>query len=111
MRSYRQVVRLHVDGHVIRTAPCHPFFTDKGWVDAGDIRAGDLLRTHDRTWATVQAVAVEEDPVHQLAAGFGSYPSSGLLPAATLIPTAAGLKPIEEIKVGDCVVVPSSHRN
>jgi len=31
--------------------------------------------------------------------------------AGTLIPTAAGLKPIEEIKVGDYVVVPSPERN
>jgi len=106
------IIALQVDGHVIHTTPDHPFFTARGWVEAGDLRAGDLLRTHDGTWATVQAVAVEEEQhVHQLVPGFMPYPSSGLLPAGTLIPTAAGLKPIEEIEVGDYIVVPSSQRN
>ena len=29
------------------------------------------------------------------------YPMSGLLPAGTLLTTAAGLKPVEDIYVGD----------
>jgi hypothetical protein len=88
MRSSTIVV-LHVDGHVIRTKADHPFFTDKGWVDAGDLRAGDLLRTRDGSWATVQAVEVEQRPVHQLVPGVMPYPTSGLLPAGTLIPTSS----------------------
>jgi len=100
MQSFTRIVALQVDGHVIHTTPSHSFFTDKGWVDAGYLRAGDLLHTHDGTWATVQAVA-----------GYFPKPSSGLLPAGTLIPTAASLKKVEHIEVGDHVVVPSSHRN
>jgi hypothetical protein len=111
MPPFTTVMALHVDGHVIKATPGHPFFTDKGWVDAGDLRAGDLLRTHDGSWATVQAVEVEEQPVHQLVPGVMPYPSSGLLPAGTLIPTSTGLKKIEDIEVGDYVVVPSPDRN
>jgi len=75
MPYLHRIVVLQLEGHVIRVTPDHPFFTDNGWVDAGDLRAGDLLRTRDGTWATVQAVHVEVDqPVHQPAAGFGSYP-------------------------------------
>jgi hypothetical protein len=39
------------------------------------------------------------------------YSSSGFLPAGTLIQTAAGLKAVEDIKVGDQVIVPSPERN
>lgn len=64
------------------------------------------------TWATINAVAVEEpQPIHQPAPGFAPYPSSGLIPAGTLIATVAGLKPVEDIRVGDYVVVPSPERN
>jgi hypothetical protein len=111
MMNHQQVIVLHVDDHVIRTTADHPFFTSKGWVDAADLRAGDLLRTHDGSWATVQAVEVEQRPVHQLAPGFVLYPSSGLLPAGTLIPTSNGLKKIEDIEVGDYIAVPSPDRN
>jgi len=109
--GWEPVVTLDVDGHAVRTTPDHPFFTDAGWVSATDLKAGDLPRTHDGTWATVQAVAVEEQPVHQLVPGVMPYPSSGLLPAGALVPTAAGLKPIEDIRVGHYVVVPSPERN
>jgi hypothetical protein len=105
------IIVLHVDGHVIKTKADHPFYTSNCWVDAGDLRADDLLRTRDGSWATVQAVAVEEQPVHQLVPGVMPYPSSGLLPAGTLIPTSTGLKKIEDIEVGDYIVVPAPERN
>ncbi len=79
-------------------------------MDAADLSAGDLLRTHDGSWATVQAAEVEEQPV-QLAPGFLPYPATGLLPAGTLIPTTDGLKPIEDIEIGDYIAVPSPDRN
>ena len=79
--------------------------------DGYDLRAGDLLRTHDGSWATVQAVEVEERPVHQLVPGVMPYPATGLMTAGTLIPTADGLKPIGDIKVGDYILVPSPERN
>ncbi len=62
MMNHQQVVVLHVDCHVIRTKPDHPFFTDKGWVNAGDLRVGDLPRTHDGSWATVQASRSKNSP-------------------------------------------------
>ena len=107
----KQILTLKVDGHVIKTKAGHPFFTSKGWVEASDLVAGDLLRTHQGTWATVQAVEVEEAPVPQLVPGFFPYPMSGVLPAGTLIPTADGLKKIEDIKAGDYIMVPSPDRN
>jgi hypothetical protein len=70
MPSFTRIVALRVDGHVIKTKAEHPFYTSNGWVDAADLRAGDLLRTRDGSWATVQAVEVEQRPVHQLAPGF-----------------------------------------
>lgn len=108
MPSFTTIITLHVDGHVIKTTLGHPFFTDNGWVDAGDFLAGDLLRTQQGTWATVQALAVEEAPVRQLVPGNMPYPVSGLLPADTLIPTADDLKKLDDIKVGDYVAMPSS---
>jgi hypothetical protein len=80
-------------------------------VDALELVPGDLLRTVQGIWAIVQAVHVEEAPVHQLVPGFMPYLSSGLLPAGTLIQTSDGLKRIEDIKVGEYVVVPAPHRN
>jgi hypothetical protein len=77
----KPVLLLQLNGNVIRATPGHLFFTDKGWVDAADLRVGDLLRTRDGSWATVQAVEVEEQPVNQLVPGVMPYPSSGLLPA------------------------------
>lgn len=77
----QRILLLHMDGSVIRTKPDHPFFTENGWVNAGDLRAGDLLRTHDGSWATVLAVAIEEQPVHQFVPGFLPYPATGLLTA------------------------------
>lgn len=77
-------------------------------MDATDFRVGDLLRTRDGSWASVQAIEVEETPVHQLVPGVMPYPSSGLLPAGTLIPTADDLKKLDDIKVGDYIAVPSS---
>ena len=41
------IMLLHLGGSVIPTKADHPFFTSNGWVDAGDLRDGDLLRTHD----------------------------------------------------------------
>jgi hypothetical protein len=84
LQPFTTIIALHVDGHVIRTTPGHLFFTDKGWVDADDLVAGDLLRTRDGSWATIQAVEVEEQPVNQLVPGVMPYPSSGLLPAGRL---------------------------
>ena len=111
MRAFEQVIRLYLDGQVTRSTAGHPFFTTTRWVNARDLKPGDRVRTSDNTWATIKAVAVEERPVHQLAPGFAPYPSSGQLPAGTLIQTAAGLKPVEDICVGDYVVVPSPERN
>jgi hypothetical protein len=39
------------------------------------------------------------------------FPCTGLWPAGTLIQTADGPKPIEDIMVGDYIAVPSPERN
>jgi hypothetical protein len=41
----KPVLLLHLNGNVIRTKADHLFYTPNGWVDAFDLRAGDLLRT------------------------------------------------------------------
>jgi hypothetical protein len=47
-QRYSPVMELRVGGRTILTTAEHPFWVDgKGWVDAQQLRAGDLLRTHD----------------------------------------------------------------
>jgi hypothetical protein len=111
MPFFTRAIALHVDGHVIKTKAEHPFYTSNGWVDAYGLRVGDLLRTRQGSWATVQAVEVVEAPVHQLVPRIIPYPTSELLTAGTPIPTSTDLKPIEEINVGDFVIVPDPDRN
>ena len=48
VRETDVLVDLHVDGEVISTTEEHPFWVaDKGWVEAEDLRVGDLLTTED----------------------------------------------------------------
>ena len=37
-----QIVILTIDGEVVETTPWHPFYTDAGWENAGDLQPGDL---------------------------------------------------------------------
>src|SRR5262249_25832194 len=59
----------HVGGRVIRTTGPHPFYVkDQGWRAAGELQAGDQLRSHDGSWLPVEAVTDSGDaaPVYNL---------------------------------------------
>jgi hypothetical protein len=50
-----RVLHLRVGGQVIRTTAEHPFYAyNRGWVPAGELRAGDRLAGHDGRWVPVE---------------------------------------------------------
>ena len=52
------VLNLHVGGRIIGTTGEHPFWVvDKGWVEARDIRIGDVLVSHDGQALSVEGIA------------------------------------------------------
>jgi intein/homing endonuclease len=57
----KRIVLLHLGGNVIRTVSDHPLYTTKGWLDAGNLRVGDLLRTLDSEPVPVEAVSVSDE--------------------------------------------------
>lgn len=77
------IVTLTIDGEVIETTPWHPFFTDEGWVDAGDLEVGDQILALDGEYGTVEVILIEErtetmydltvDEVHTFAVGAGEW--------------------------------------
>jgi hypothetical protein len=51
------VVNLHAGGRVIRTTREHPFYVKgRGWLSAGLLEQGDLLRSHDGQWVPMEAL-------------------------------------------------------
>jgi DNA polymerase-3 subunit alpha len=53
----RQVGRLTLDnGLGVRCTPDHPIFTDRGWVDAAELKAGEPVAVLDATTAAFQRV-------------------------------------------------------
>jgi hypothetical protein len=51
------VLNLHVGGRVIRTTAEHPFYVrGRGWIPAGMLEAGELLRSHDGGWLAVDVL-------------------------------------------------------
>ncbi|MEU9153305.1 Hint domain-containing protein [Streptomyces sp. NPDC048417] len=52
------LVRIHADGRDVRATSEHPFqVKGKGWVDAGDLKPGDLLEKRDGTTVAVDGVS------------------------------------------------------
>lgn len=54
------------DKEVIETTEGHPFYvTDEGWVPAGNLKSGDILRTSDGREVRVESVVIEkrDEPV------------------------------------------------
>jgi hypothetical protein len=52
------VYNLHVRGRIVRTTDEHPFYVkDKGWTPTFELKAGDLLQTHEGDWVSVEGVA------------------------------------------------------
>jgi len=61
VREADVLVDLHVDGEVISTTEEHPFWVvDKGWVEASDLRVGDLLITEDGVIIDVDGIEKRE---------------------------------------------------
>jgi len=113
----KRVLLLHLGGQTIRTTADHPFFVSgRGWTRASDLRLGDPLRTHDGQDVPLDAITDhgEDLVVYELEAGVSPFPCTGLWPAGTLLETADGPRPIEEVKPGDYLVVrppPDPERN
>jgi Pretoxin HINT domain len=48
-------LHLHVRGQVIKTTAAHPFWVyNRGWVEAAQLRTGDLLSARDGQWVAVE---------------------------------------------------------
>jgi hypothetical protein len=52
------MVYLTIDGEEIETTPWHPFYTDEGWEDAGDLEPGDLILALDGDYGTVESIVI-----------------------------------------------------
>jgi DNA polymerase-3 subunit alpha len=53
----RQVGRLTLDGgQSVRCTPDHPIFTERGWINAGELKPGDAVAVLDATTAAFQRV-------------------------------------------------------
>jgi hypothetical protein len=60
---------LHIGGRTIRTTAEHPFYVnERGWTDAGKLRAGDLLATEAGKWMEVERISNsgESAPVYNI---------------------------------------------
>jgi hypothetical protein len=51
-----EVVFLTIDGELVETTPGHPFYTESGWVPAGELMVGARIRRVDGSWGLVQGV-------------------------------------------------------
>ena len=56
-----QIVYLTIDGEEIETTPWHPFYTDEGWEDAGDLQPGDLILSLDGDYGVVDNIVVVDE--------------------------------------------------
>jgi len=56
-----QIVYLTIDGEEIETTPWHPFYTDEGWEDAGDLQPGDLILSLDGDYGVVDSVVIADE--------------------------------------------------
>ena len=53
-----RLLHLHIGGRIIKTTAEHPFYVaGRGWLDACQLRAGDLLVGHDGKFVAVEANA------------------------------------------------------
>ncbi len=52
------IMNLHVGGRIIGTTAEHPFFVQgRAWIPTAMLEIGDLLRSHDGQWLTVEGIA------------------------------------------------------
>jgi hypothetical protein len=105
--SPKHILILQVRAQTIYTTADQPFFVQgRGWTDARDLHVGDQLRAADGKKAVLEAItpASEQAVVYQMDPNVPPFPFTGLWPAGTMLETAEGLKPIEEIEPGDRIV-------
>jgi hypothetical protein len=109
----KPILILHLSGKVIRTTADHPFFVQgQGWTEAADLRAGDLLLTHDGQPMPVEGITNggEQEVVYSLNPGVQAMPDQSRrhfpilgIAAGTPLLTPEGHKPIEELRPGDVI--------
>ncbi len=115
----KRTMNLQVNGQVIRTPVDHPFFVlGNGWLEASDLQVDDQVHTQQGGTFVVEALgaAGEEEVIcnfgehplldQALADYSATHPISGFV-AGTLIQTAKGPVPIEQLRPGDLIVTRS----
>jgi serpin B len=68
-RRHAAIIDLRIGGKTIRTTAEHPFYVnERGWTDAGKLRAGDLLATEAGKWMEVEKISAsgESAPVYNI---------------------------------------------
>ena len=66
VRKSNELVHIWIDGQETKVTPEHRYYVpDKGWINAKDLKPGDLLRTPVGDYVTVQEVVLEtlDEPV------------------------------------------------
>lgn len=56
------IVHLTIEGETIETTPNHPFYTDAGWVEAGDLWVGAAIYTAAGNYGYVQTTELAPHP-------------------------------------------------
>ncbi len=56
------IVYLTIDGEVIETTPSHLFYTDEGWVQAGELQIGEAILKADETYGFIQTSFTSQQP-------------------------------------------------
>jgi len=61
VNKVNRLIELDIDGEIIQCTETHPFqVRDKGWVDACNLKPGDVVYTKDWNTATVNSVSLLE---------------------------------------------------
>ena len=56
--NHKEIVNVHIGGHIIRSTSEHPFFVkDEGWTPAIRLKPGNLVATDLSSWVEVERVA------------------------------------------------------
>jgi hypothetical protein len=60
VREVRKLIYVYVDGEEINTTDTHPFWVEgKGWIEAGELKTGDVLRLYTGELKIVEKVEIE----------------------------------------------------
>lgn len=50
------MIQLTIDGEIIKTTQEHPFYTDEGWLPAGNLIVDQQIQNADFSWGTLESV-------------------------------------------------------